>query len=83
MQYSLACGQCNGQACLKVLPYQSDVNEDRTFDSETMEDLERNILEDDKEEDLEKLQRSEDDDEEENNQNIKLELIVFFKFPQS
>lgn len=62
LQRSLACGQCNWQAGLNALSYQSDVNEDRTFDPEIMEDLETNVVEDDKEEDFELLQWSEDDD---------------------
>lgn len=37
---SSACGQCNGHACPNHLPYLSDVNEYRAFDSETMEDPE-------------------------------------------
>nr|CAI5852294.1 unnamed protein product [Callosobruchus analis] len=32
LQCSLACGQCNGQACLNAVAYETDVNEDRTFD---------------------------------------------------
>ena len=33
LQCSLACGQCNVQACRNASPYQSDINEDGTFDS--------------------------------------------------
>lgn len=53
-------------AWFNALPCQNDVNEDRKFDSETTEDLETNVLEDDKAEDFEILQRSDDDDEEDN-----------------
>ncbi|KOB66328.1 Uncharacterized protein OBRU01_21377, partial [Operophtera brumata] len=49
LQCSLACGQCNGQACLNALPYQTDINEDGTFDPEIMEELETNLVEDDNE----------------------------------
>uniref|UniRef100_A0ABM1HVZ4 Uncharacterized protein LOC107064220 n=1 Tax=Polistes dominula TaxID=743375 RepID=A0ABM1HVZ4_POLDO len=65
LQCSLACSQCNGQTCFNALPYQSDVNEDRTLDPEIMKDLETNVVKDNKKEDFEILQRSEDDDEEE------------------
>lgn len=64
---SLACGQCNGQACLNASPYQSDVNEDGTFDPEILEDLETNVVEDENEEEFEIPQRPDDDDEEEEN----------------
>lgn len=65
LQCSLACGQCNGQACLNALPYQSDINEDGTFDPEIMEELETNVVEDDNEDQFEIYQQPEDDDEEE------------------
>lgn len=64
---SLACGQCNGQACLNASPYQSDINEDGTFDPEILEDLETNVVEDENEEEFEIPQRPDDDDEEEEN----------------
>ncbi|GBP05331.1 hypothetical protein EVAR_61630_1 [Eumeta japonica] len=63
---SLACGQCNGQACLNASLYQSDINEDGTFDPEILEDLERNV-EDENDEEFEIPQRPGDDDEEEEN----------------
>ncbi|CAG4954975.1 unnamed protein product [Colias eurytheme] len=59
------CGQCNGQACLNALPYQSDISEDGTFDSEIMEELETNVVEYDNEDQFEIYQQPEDDDEEE------------------
>lgn len=65
LQCSLACGQCNGQACLNAQPYQSDINEDGTFDPEIMEELETNVVEDDNEDQFEIYQQPEDDDEEE------------------
>lgn len=65
LQCSLACGQCNGQACLNASPYQSDENEDETFDPEIMANLETNIDEDDNEEEAEILLQPDDDDEEE------------------
>ncbi|KAF2902748.1 hypothetical protein ILUMI_03438 [Ignelater luminosus] len=46
LQCTLACGQCNGQACLNASPYQSDLDKDSTFDPEILEDLETNILDD-------------------------------------
>lgn len=64
LQCSLACGQCNRQGCLNALPYQSDINEDGTFDPEIMEELETNIVEDDNEDQFEIYQQPEDDDEE-------------------
>ncbi|GBP08120.1 hypothetical protein EVAR_2915_1 [Eumeta japonica] len=65
LQCSLACGQCNGQACLNALPYQSDINEDGTFDPEIMEELETNVVEDDNEDQFDIYQQPENDDEEE------------------
>ena len=46
LQCSLAYSQCNGQACLNASPYQSDRNEDSTFDPEILEELETNVVED-------------------------------------
>ncbi|CAH2105607.1 unnamed protein product [Euphydryas editha] len=43
-------GQCNGQACLNTSLYESDVNEDGTFDPEIPEKLEINIVADENEE---------------------------------
>nr|CAI5866577.1 unnamed protein product [Callosobruchus analis] len=67
LQCSLACVQCNGQACLNAVAYETDVNEDRTFDPEIMEQLETNVIEYDNEDnnDLETLELREDDDDEE------------------
>ena len=61
LQCSLACGQCNGQAYLNASPYQSDINEARTFDPEILEELETNVVEDENTEKFEILQRLEDD----------------------
>ena len=65
MQCSLACGQCNRQAYLSALPYQSDINEGGTFDTEILEELETNVIEDENAEKFEILQRLKDDYEEE------------------
>nr|CAI5854630.1 unnamed protein product [Callosobruchus analis] len=67
LQCSLACGQCNGQVCLNAVAYETDVNEDRTFDPEIMGGLETNVIEDHNEHnnDLEILGLREDDDDEE------------------
>nr|CAI5849365.1 unnamed protein product [Callosobruchus analis] len=67
LQCSLACGQCNAQACLNALAYETDVNEDRTFDPEIMEELETNVIEDDHEDsnELEISELREHDDYEE------------------
>ncbi|GBP43082.1 hypothetical protein EVAR_96344_1 [Eumeta japonica] len=67
LQCSLACGQCNGQACLNASPYQSDINEDGTFDPEILEDLKTNVIEDENEKEFEIPQRPDDDDDEEEN----------------
>lgn len=73
MQCSLACGQCNGQACLNALPYQSNINDNGTFDTEIMEELEMNVVEDDNEDQFEIYQQRKDDDEEEDtDENYKL-----------
>lgn len=69
LQCSLACGQCNGQACLNASPYQSDLNEDGTFDPEILEELETNVVEDENAEEFEILQPLEDDDDEEEEEN--------------
>ena len=65
LRCSLACGQCNGQACLKASPYQSDTNKDGTFDTEILEELETNVIEDENTEKFEILQRLEVDYKEE------------------
>ena len=39
MQCTLACGQCNGQACLNAVVLQDDPEEDTAFDPEILEDL--------------------------------------------
>lgn len=68
LQCSLACGQCNGQACLNASSYQSDLDEESAFDPEILEELETNILDDeDDDNELEILERLEDDDEDEEN----------------
>ncbi|GFW86338.1 hypothetical protein TNCV_4331221 [Trichonephila clavipes] len=41
-----ACGQYNGQACFNASRYESDLNEDCTFDPEILQNLETNILDD-------------------------------------
>ncbi|KAI4488083.1 hypothetical protein M0804_004931 [Polistes exclamans] len=69
LQCSLVCGQCNGQACLNALPYQSDLNEDGTFDPEILEELETNVVEDENAEEFEIVQPLEDDDDEEEEEN--------------
>ncbi|GFY37370.1 uncharacterized protein TNIN_401751 [Trichonephila inaurata madagascariensis] len=46
LQCSLACGQCNGQACFSASRYESDLDEDCTFDPKILQDLETNILDD-------------------------------------
>ncbi|GFY50124.1 uncharacterized protein TNIN_488681 [Trichonephila inaurata madagascariensis] len=46
LQCSLACGQCNGQACFNASRYENDLDEDCTFDPEILQDLETNILDD-------------------------------------
>ncbi|GFY54545.1 uncharacterized protein TNIN_441451 [Trichonephila inaurata madagascariensis] len=46
LQCSSACGQCNGQACFNASRYESDLDEDCTFDPEILQDLETNILDD-------------------------------------
>ncbi|CAH0555189.1 unnamed protein product [Brassicogethes aeneus] len=43
MQCSLACGQCNGNACLNAISYPSDVNEDNAYDPEIFEDMTINV----------------------------------------
>ena len=63
LQCSLACGQCNGQASLNALPYQTVMNEDDIFDPETQKELETNGVEDENIEEFEILQRLEDDDD--------------------
>ena len=65
LQCSLVCGQCNGQAYLNASLYQSDINEDGTFDPEILEELETNVVKDDSTEKIEILYRMEDDYEEE------------------
>ncbi|GFY69747.1 uncharacterized protein TNIN_256561 [Trichonephila inaurata madagascariensis] len=44
LQCSSACGRCNGQACFNASRYESDLDEDCTFDPEILQDLETNIL---------------------------------------
>ncbi|GFY41262.1 uncharacterized protein TNIN_343811 [Trichonephila inaurata madagascariensis] len=46
LQSSLGCGQCNGQACFNDSRYESDLDEDCTFDPKILQDLETNILDD-------------------------------------
>ncbi|GFW78387.1 hypothetical protein TNCV_1379331 [Trichonephila clavipes] len=41
-----ACGQYNGQGFFNALRYESDLDEDCTFDPEILQDLETNILDD-------------------------------------
>ena len=56
-----------GKLILMLCPYQNDINEDGTFDPEILEELEKNVFEDENTEEFEILQRLEDDDEEEKN----------------
>ena len=65
LQCSLACGQCNAKAYLIASSCQSDMNEDGTFNPETLEELETNVVEDENTQKFEILQRLEDDYEEE------------------
>ena len=68
LQCSLVCGQCNGQACLNASPYQSDINEDSTFDPEVLGKLGTNVVEDENTEEFEILLKLEGDgDKEEEN----------------
>ncbi|GFY56428.1 hypothetical protein TNIN_405601 [Trichonephila inaurata madagascariensis] len=59
-------GQCNGQACLNALRYESDLIEDCTFDPKILRDLETNILDDENyEKELEIFEGPEGNEEEE------------------
>ncbi|GFY42739.1 hypothetical protein TNIN_7001 [Trichonephila inaurata madagascariensis] len=46
LQFSSGCDRCDGQACFNALRYESDLNENCTFDPEILQDLETNILDD-------------------------------------
>ncbi|KAF5278602.1 hypothetical protein FQA39_LY00644 [Lamprigera yunnana] len=70
LQCFLTCGQCNGQTCLNVSPYQNDLDEDSTFDPEILEDLETNILHNEYDDiELEIFERPPEDDDEEEKEN--------------
>lgn len=66
---SLACGQCNGQACLNAPLYPSNPDEESTYDPEILEGLEMNMTDnedDDNELNILDRQQEEDDEEEDN-----------------
>ena len=65
LQWSLAYGQCNRHVYLNASPYQSDVNENDTFDPKILEEQETNVVEDENTKKFEILQQLEDDYEEE------------------
>lgn len=68
LQCTLACGQCNGQACLNAVSLQSDSEEDSAFDPEILEGLETTIQDNEDDDDETEIpERPEDDDEEEEN----------------
>lgn len=53
LQCSLALGQCNGKDCLNTSSYQSDLYEESAFDSEILDGLETNILDNEDDNELE------------------------------
>nr|CAI5821047.1 unnamed protein product [Callosobruchus analis] len=59
---TILCNRMSG-----CVAYETDLNEDRTFDLEIMKELETNVIEDDNEDnnELEILELREDDDDEE------------------
>ena len=66
LQCTLACGQCNGQACLNAISLQSNPEEESAFDPEILEGLETMIEEDENDDnETEIFERPEDEDEEE------------------
>lgn len=70
LQCSLACGQCNGQACLNASLYPSNPDEENTYDPDILEGLEMNMTDnedDDNESNIFERQEEEDDEEEEDN----------------
>ncbi|KAL4713711.1 hypothetical protein ACJJTC_004242 [Scirpophaga incertulas] len=67
LQCSLACGQCNGQACLNASLYPSNPDEENTYDPDILEGLEMNMTDnedDDNESNIFERQEEEDDEEE-------------------
>lgn len=69
MQSFLACGKCNGNACLKALLYPSDVLEDDAYDPEIFQDMKINVYDNEESEDYNGSetagQPEEDEDEKE------------------
>lgn len=70
LQCTLACGQCNGQACLNAVVLQDDSEEETAFDPEILEGLETIIqVNKDDEDEIESFNFPADDDEEEEEEN--------------
>ncbi|GFU75382.1 hypothetical protein TNCV_2941371 [Trichonephila clavipes] len=77
VQYSSACGQYNGQTCFNASRYESDFDEDCTFDPEILQELKKNILDDENNEnELEIFKKLEDNDEEKEKINIHVRLSI-------
>ena len=78
MVFSLS--QSNGHPCLNALSYQSDINENGILDPEILEELEKNVVEDEITEEFEILKRMEDHDDDEEEIEIKTLLLLLLNF---